>query len=216
MIEKMADFFEARLEGYEEHMLTAIEGAEEFYPFTASLLPDGSGCRILDLGCGTGLELKYYFARVPGAKITGIDLSEGMLARLRMNFPDKDLELLCGSYFDLPLGEEKFDGAVSVESLHHFTREEKYPLYRRLCAALKPGAAFVLTDYFAPDEAYENFYRCELLRLKREQNIPEEAFYHYDTPLTVDHETEALLAAGFDNVEILGQWGATCTLRATK
>ena len=41
MLEKMGSFFDSRLRGYEEHQLTAIEGAEIFYPFTASLLPDG-------------------------------------------------------------------------------------------------------------------------------------------------------------------------------
>ena len=34
MLEKMGEFFDARLEGYEEHQLTCIESAEEFYPFT--------------------------------------------------------------------------------------------------------------------------------------------------------------------------------------
>ena len=213
MLEKMDLFFEARLEGYEEHMLTAIEGAEEFYPFTASLLPPG---HILDLGCGTGLELNWYFARHPEAEVTGIDLSEGMLSALKAKYPGKTLNLRRGSYFEVPLGENVFDGAVSVESLHHFTAEEKLPLYRRLHSALKPGAAFILTDYFAPDVEYERFYRGELLRLKKEQGIADDAFYHYDTPLTVENETETLLAAGFAHIEILGQWGCTCTLRAVK
>ena len=37
MLEKMDLFFENRLKEYEEHMLSAIEGAREFYPFTAAL-----------------------------------------------------------------------------------------------------------------------------------------------------------------------------------
>ena len=41
-------------------------------------------------------------------------------------------------------------------------------------------------------------------------------FYHYDTPLTVEHETQALLAAGFRRVEVLNHWGATYTLRAVR
>lgn len=216
MLEKMAEFFEARLKGYDVHMLTEIEGAGEFYPFTADLLPASPGCRILDLGCGTGLELEYYFRRCPDARVTGIDLSEGMLGALKEKFPDKALTLIRGSYFDTELGREIFDGAVSVESLHHFTEAEKFPLYRRLCGALKPGSSFILTDYFAPNQDYQDFYRGELLRLKAMQGIPEEEFYHYDTPLTVDNETEVLLAAGFCHVECLGQWGCTCTLRATK
>ena len=213
MLEKMDKFFESRLEGYEEHMLKNIESAEEFYPFTASLLPPG---HILDLGCGTGLELNWYFRRHPAGKVTGLDLSQGMLRQLRKKFPDKNLTLIRASYFDQPLGENRFDGAVSVESLHHFTAGEKLPLYRRIFSALKPGAALILTDYFAPDQEYEDFCRRELLRLKQAQGIEDSQFYHYDTPLTVDNEMNVLLAAGFDNVEILAQWGCTSTLRATK
>ena len=44
--------------------------------------------------------------------------------------------------------------------------EEKIPLYTKLHAALKEDGYFILTDYFAPDDAYEAFYRQELLRLK--------------------------------------------------
>lgn len=216
MLEKMDAFFEARLVGYEEHMLKNIESAAEFYPFTAQLLPAAPGARILDLGCGTGLELNYYFALNPTANITGIDLSAGMLAALREKFPDKALELIQGSYFDAPLGGNRFDGAVSVESLHHFTQGEKIPLYRRLYNALKPGGAFILTDYFSPDDKTEQHLRAELLRLKAEQGLTDNDFYHFDTPLTVEHEIQALTAAGFAEIEILGQWGATATLRAVK
>ena len=57
MLEEMGSFFDARLEGYEQHQLDTIEAAREFYPFTARSLPRQVGARILDLGCGTGLEL---------------------------------------------------------------------------------------------------------------------------------------------------------------
>jgi len=62
----------------------------------------------------------------------------------------------------------------------------------------------------------ERTFRQELLRLKREQGICDDAFYHYDTPLTVDHETETLLSAGFDAVEELNHWGDTHTLKAIR
>ena len=215
-LEKMAAFFEARLDGYDEHMLSNIESATEFYPFTASLLPKEEGAEVLDLGCGTGLELEFYFAFNPTARVTGIDLSAGMLEALRAKFLDKDLTLIRGSYFELPLKAGKYHAALSVESLHHFTKEQKTGLYRRLRDALTSDGYFILTDYFAPTEADEVFYTSELARLKEEQGITDGEFYHYDTPLTVEHEMEALLGGGFDKVEILGQWGATATLRAVK
>ena len=62
----------------------------------------------------------------------------------------------------------------------------------------------------------EALHRRNLLALKEEQGICDNEFYHYDTPLTVRHETEALLEAGFSNVEVLNHWGATYTLKAVK
>ena len=214
MLEEMSAFFEARLEGYEAHMLACIEGAADFYPFTASLLPGIPGAAVLDLGCGTGLELDWYFRRNPTARVTGIDLSAGMLEALKAKHGQRALTLVQGSYFDLPLGEDAFDAAVSVESLHHFTQAEKTGLYACLHRALKPEGYFILTDYFAPTEALETLYRAEYLRLRADQ--PTDVFYHYDTPLTVAHETEALLAAGFFRVEEVALWENTYTLRATK
>ena len=216
MLEQMEEFFHSRLIGYEEHQLTCIDSAKEFYPFTASCLPQTPGTRLLDLGCGTGLELDYYFDAVPSASVTGIDLTSGMLDVLRSKFPGKSLNLILGSYFDVPFERNAFDAAVSVESLHHFTKEEKVPLYRKLRKALKPGGFFILTDYFAASREEERFCRKELLRMKREQGIHDTEFYHYDTPLTVVHETEALLTAGFSSVEVLNQWGPTSVLKAIR
>ena len=216
MLEKMADFFENRLDGYDEHMMTNIEAADEFYPFTAKQLPTTENCHILDLGCGTGLELEEYYPLNPSAKITGVDLSQGMLSALKKKFADKDITLICGSYFDIHFGMSLFDSAVSVESLHHFTKAEKVPLYAKLHRALKDGGYFVLTDYFSLNDEEEQMHRQNLSELKTEQGISDDAFYHYDTPLTVKHETEALIEAGFSSVEVLKNWGATYTIKAVK
>ena len=216
MLEKMSDFFEARLCGYDEHMLNNIACAREFYPFTAAHLPRMAGCRILDLGCGTGLELAEYFALNPTARVTGIDLSRGMLAALWKKFAGREISLVCGSYFDVPFGESLFDGAVSVESLHHFTKAEKVPLYTKLYTALKEGGVFVLTDYFVATEEEEEMHSANFTALKQAQGIVDGTLYHYDTPLTVEHEMEALRMAGFSHVIVLDKWGQTYTIRADK
>lgn len=216
MLEEMASFFEKRLEGYDQHMLSNIESAQIFYPFTADQLPKTDGASLLDLGCGTGLELDFYLKLNHSAKVTGIDLSKGMLDALKAKFEGGDMTLIQGSYFDVPLGCEQFDAAVSVESLHHFTKAEKIPLYQKLHAALKQNGFFILTDYFSADEAEEQFFRSELLRQKQALGLDDDCFYHYDTPLTVDNEKEALFSAGFSDVIELASWGATHTLKAIK
>jgi tRNA (cmo5U34)-methyltransferase len=216
VLERMSDFFEARLDGYDEHMLNDIESATEFYPFTAKQLPCYEDSVILDLGCGTGLELEKYYKLCPSARVTGIDLSEAMLAALKNKFTDKDITLVVGSYFDVPFGESTFDAAVSVESLHHFTKAEKEPLYAKLRSALKENGYFILTDYFALSAEEERMHFKNFTLLKAEQGIDDDELYHYDTPLTVEHEKEALLEAGFSKVELLNQWGATYTIKAIK
>ena len=45
-LEKMDDFFAARVDGYDDHMKTNIDGATEFYTYTASLLPKAAGSTV--------------------------------------------------------------------------------------------------------------------------------------------------------------------------
>ena len=215
-LERMDDFFAARVEGYDEHMRTTIEGASCFYAYTASLLPKERNARILDLGCGTGLELEEYFRLNPEAQVTGIDLSEAMLKALKEKLPDPRIRLIQGSYFDVPFGEGVYDAAVSVESLHHFPAEQKEALYRKLHAALKRYGCFVLTDYFAESEELEKEYFQNLKQLKEEQGLPDDGLFHYDTPLTVEHEIQVLKQAGFSKIQILKKWGTTFTLLAER
>ena len=216
MLEKMNEFFDSRLDIYDEHRLNCIDSAREFLYFTAESLPRIPDCKILDLGCGTGLELNDYFEMNPTASITGIDMAPGMLNRLKEKFKDKDIKLILGSYFDVPFATSFYDAAVSVESLHHFTADEKIPLYKKLHGSLKTDGFFILTDYFALSDEEEYRFRNELLRLKAEQGIADDVFYHFDTPLTVEHEMQCLKSAGFSNTVILKHWNSTYTVRAEK
>src|SRR5688500_4442386 len=51
-------------------------------PLFVSLLPDVTGKRVLDLGCGVG-QLALYLAQAGAAEVVGVDLSRRMLARAR-------------------------------------------------------------------------------------------------------------------------------------
>ena len=215
-LEKMDDFFAKRVNEYDKHMLNNIEGSLEFYSYTASLLPKDCESKVLDLGCGTGLELEEYFKLNSGAYVTAIDISVAMLNKLKEKFFNKNIEIIVGSYFDVPFEEIKYDAAVSVASLHHFTPEEKLSLYKKLFLALKPNGYFILTDYFANTENLEKELFDKLNQIKEQQNIKNGELYHYDTPLTVDHEIEILKKSGFKEVEGLKYWGNTCTIKAKK
>ncbi|WP_439545021.1 class I SAM-dependent methyltransferase [Sandarakinorhabdus sp.] len=48
-------------------------------------LDAGTGCHVLEVGCGTGRNLIAAARRFPGARFTGIDISQEMLATARSN-----------------------------------------------------------------------------------------------------------------------------------
>ena len=95
-LEEMGAFFRKRLPEYEARM-TKFWG--EDYKQFARAVPQ-SAKRILDLGCGTGLELDALYNLRTDISVTGIDLSPDMLDALMKKHGDKDLTLLCGSRED--------------------------------------------------------------------------------------------------------------------
>jgi tRNA (cmo5U34)-methyltransferase len=214
MLEKMDAFFNARATGYDNHMLKDL-GLNEFYEEIAEqFLGLTDTDRILDLGCGTGLELERLFAKCPGLFVTGIDVSNSMLSVLKAKYPDKNLHLICGSYFDVPLEEEAYGYALSTYSLHHFSKDQKRDLYKRIRSALRPSGIFVLGDYTVKTMEEENFYVSESLRLSGESSAG--GSYHYDTPFTKDSETGLLKDAGFTDIRIARQWESTTVFVALK
>ena len=60
MLEKMDDFFNRRLEGYEEHQLQAIDQARTFYPLTAACLPKEEAARIRNVPNAGGFSLTVW------------------------------------------------------------------------------------------------------------------------------------------------------------
>ena len=201
-IEKMQDFFEARIDEYEAHMLNVVEGCQQGYAKMAELLPPDTA-NLLDLGCGTGLELDEIFSRHPAIHVTGIDLTKAMLHKLMEKHPDKDLELIHASYFDYDFGKERFDAAVSFETMHHFSKEKKLLLYTRIYEAIKPGGVYIECDYMVDSQSEEDFFASENQRIRKEQQLAENEFYHFDTPCSVDNQKELFLRAGFKTVQMV-------------
>ena len=214
-MERMDDFFEARVLGYDAHMLENVPGCAEGYEKMAELLPESTKA-LLDLGCGTGLELERIFTRFPDLAVTGIDLTKAMLEMLESKFGGKDLRLIHGSYFDVDFGKKQYDAAVSFETMHHFTQEKKQGLYTRLCEALKPGGIYIECDYMVLTDEEEDHWFAENSQIRRELGIPEDEFYHYDTPLTVAHQIDALQESGFSEVRMVWRKENTTIITAQK
>jgi tRNA (cmo5U34)-methyltransferase len=202
MLEKMADFFTARVDEYDNHMMNDVVGCKEGYKKMAELLPE-TVVDLLDLGCGTGLELDEIFKIHPNIKVTGVDLSKTMLGVLKQKHPNQDLTLINANYFDYDFGIERFDAAISFQTMHHFSHEQKIKLYSRVYSALKPGGKYIECDYMVIEQKDEDFYFKENERIRKEQNIADGEFYHYDIPCTIENQLKMLHRAKFEKVEIV-------------
>ena len=213
-LEGMAEFFDARIGMYEEHM----RPWSKYYAEIAELLPEGTA-ELLDLGCGSGLELEEIFRRFPEIRVTGVDLSREMLAACARKFQGFALKTVCADYFSLDFGEERFDAVIAVESLHHVCAEQKSELFGKIFRSLRPGGVFLECDYIASSREIEDLAQSEALRRRRRDGIPEGVPVHFDTPLTLEHECEAICKGGFERVEtvaFLPTDGHTPILRAIR
>ncbi|MCH4239011.1 MAG: class I SAM-dependent methyltransferase [Oscillospiraceae bacterium] len=214
-LEKMGDFFAKRAGDYDRHMLQEVQGADAAYRKVAELMPDKMQT-LLDLGCGTGLELLEMFQKNSALQVTGIDMCQGMLDKLKEKYPEQDITLILGSYVGRDFGTNQYDAAVSMETLHHLSHEEKTALYRSLHRALRDGGQYIECDYMVTEQAEEDALYAENARLRKEQDIPDGEFYHFDTPCTIENQKTMLRKAGFSKVEFIWREGATTILKAYK
>ena len=73
-----------------------------------------AGSNLLDVACGTGLASEPLAKR--GVNITGVDISEPMLAKARMRF--KNGEFVRGEAESLPFGDKTFDATICAQAIH--------------------------------------------------------------------------------------------------
>jgi ubiquinone/menaquinone biosynthesis C-methylase UbiE len=72
------------------------------------------GARVLDIGSGTGLVAAELVAR--GCRVTGVDISEPMLAYARRRVPAA--EFVHAEAESLPFDDDTFDDATSAQTFH--------------------------------------------------------------------------------------------------
>ena len=106
------------------------------------LLPDFSGKRVLDLGCGFGWHCRYASDQ-GAAAVIGVDLSENMLAKARADTHDESIHYVRGAMEDVDFPPESFEVVLSSLALHYV--EELEPLVRRVYGWLTPGGDFVFS-----------------------------------------------------------------------
>ena len=109
-------------------------------------LQPARGMRILDAGCGPGFDVAALALRVaPGGGVTGIDLSERIIALARSRYGGVEgVTFEAGSVTSLPLPDSRFDAAFSLRTLQYL--EEPAPAIRELTRVTKPGGRVAVIE----------------------------------------------------------------------
>jgi tRNA (cmo5U34)-methyltransferase len=209
-LEKMDDFFNLRADNYDVHMKKTIKSFDLFYKMISKPIPKTQEqIKVLDLGCGTGLEIEGIFAKAPAAKIVGIDMSEKMLDKIREKYQDKadQLELIFGSYLEKPFKNNAFDYIVSVMTIHHLTYKEKLELYKKIHSALKENGIYIEGDYIVPKEKEKMMLSNYFDLLKKDEGV-KNGGRHIDIPFSITTEKKVMLEAGFSAFDVIWNEGS--------
>ena len=94
-----------------------LDGAGEWQTLK-DLLPDFTGKRVLDLGCGYGWHC-LYAAEHGAASVVGVDLSEKMLEVARKKNTFSNITYLQASIDEVTFDAESFDIVISSLAIHY-------------------------------------------------------------------------------------------------
>ena len=114
---------------------------------------DGSVQQILDVACGTGdSTISIAKAGNPGSRVTGVDISEGMMALVmqkaaREGVHDR-IRLKVADGEDLPFGEGSFHRVTCAFGIRNFEHKEQG--LREFYRVLRPGGKAVILELSVP------------------------------------------------------------------
>ncbi|MDR7492358.1 MAG: class I SAM-dependent methyltransferase [Armatimonadota bacterium] len=110
---------------------------------------DYRGRSVVDLGCGTG-EYALWYATHGARQVTGVDLSEGSLARAREQAAHHgvgNVAFVRQDVLALDFPDETFDYAYSVGVLHH--TGDPFRGFREMVRVTRPGGIVIVSLYNA-------------------------------------------------------------------
>ena len=204
--EEMSQFFDQRVSLYDNYMKQVlIDSFETFYEkVTDAVEPTDDNIHVLDLGSGTGIELKEILTRAPHARITCVDVSSKMMDELKRKYAEhkEQIEIIQGSFLEISFPGFTFDYIVSVQAMHHYTYPQKLSIYSNIYRFLNIGGKYIEGDYVVSPEE-EQMHLAALEEKLSTRVILPYVLYHIDIPFSVNTQRQLLQESGFSQVEVL-------------
>jgi 4-hydroxy-2,2'-bipyrrole-5-carbaldehyde O-methyltransferase len=112
------------------------------------VFPGAGATRLLEIGCGSGVYLRYAAARNPELTAVGVELQPAVAEMARRNIREWGLEgrirVEDGDIRARARGEQ-FDIATLYNNIYYFPVEERVALLRHIGRFVKPGGFLLLT-----------------------------------------------------------------------
>jgi ubiquinone/menaquinone biosynthesis C-methylase UbiE len=136
----IARSYDVQAAEYDRRWSTYVARSTEL---TLTALPAlAPGARVLDVGCGTGHLLAALRDRGEGLSLTGVDVSDGMLAGAAERLGEHAV-LRRAPAERLPFGDGAFDAVVTASSLHYWRAPQRG--LAEIARVLAVGGVLVVT-----------------------------------------------------------------------
>lgn len=129
-------------------MNTKDANMENLYKLFLKYIPEGG--KILDLGCGSGRDTKYFLGK--GYDVVAVDGSIEMV-KLSSEYTGKKTLHMTFQEIDF---EEEFDGIWACASLLHVRRDEISSILYKIYRALKPNGVLYSSFKYGDKEEYRD------------------------------------------------------------
>jgi phosphatidylethanolamine/phosphatidyl-N-methylethanolamine N-methyltransferase len=165
----------------------------------ARIANDRPGQRILEVGVGTGLSLPHFRK---DSRVTGIDVSEEMLAKARRRADRMRLSHVEGLHVmdaeNLEFRDNSFDAVLALYVASVVPNPARFAAeMRRVCI---PGGTIVVVNHFTSENLLARFMEKRLARLARHIG------FHADFPLDAFRRDSRLSIRELRPSNLFGYW----------
>jgi len=178
----ITDQFNSVSKKYDEQRKYFIPCFDDFYTICLPIVKSLTKAkRVLDIGAGTGLFIKFIHEERNDLHFTLTDISTDMLAVAKERFAGLD-NFEFGEY-DLSAGPiaGKYDLIISALAIHHLEDEQKAKLYGYVFNALNDGGVFINADQVEGrttwfDDYYKSNWKEAVINSELDQQAIDKAF----------------------------------------